>query len=49
MLTLPLLIAADALKMRGDDIRRHGVSLFMTAGVNVFPSHFQVDATHEMQ
>ena len=36
MLTLPLLIAADALKMRWEDIRRHGVSLFMTAGVNVF-------------
>lgn len=36
MLTLPLLIAADALKMRWDDIKRHGWSLFVTAGVNVF-------------
>ena len=36
MLTLPLLIAADALKMRWEDIRRHGWSLFLTAGVNVF-------------
>lgn len=36
MLTLPLLIAADALKMRWNDIKRHGWSLFLTAGVNVF-------------
>ena len=36
MLTLPLLIAADALKMRWEDIKRHGWSLFLTAGVNVF-------------
>lgn len=36
MLTLPLLIAADALKMRWEDIRKHGISLFLTAGINVF-------------
>lgn len=36
MLTLPLLIAADSLKMRWEDIKRHGWSLFLTAGVNVF-------------
>lgn len=36
MLTLPLLIAADALKMRWEDVKRHGWSLFLTAGVNVF-------------
>ena len=36
MLTLPLLIAADALKLRWEDVKRHGWSLFLTAGVNVF-------------
>lgn len=36
MLTLPLLIAADSLKMRWEDVKRHGWSLFLTAGVNVF-------------
>lgn len=36
LITLPLLIAVDAMKMEWPDIKNHGFSLFWTAGVSVF-------------
>jgi len=38
LLTLPLLIAADALKLRWEDLKTHGLSLFWVAVVSVILS-----------
>ena len=35
MATLPLLISSDALKMKWDDLKTHGVSLFWVAVISI--------------